>query len=86
MINVGNDWQPLFDEEQAKKNLYREIAGYDVDVAAKKARNEWNVALGKISVEGGSESDKAVFYTSLYRCFERPICLSGRPRAAPRCD
>ena len=66
----------FIDEEQAKKNLYREIAGYDVDVAAKKARNEWNVALGKISVEGGSESDKAVFYTSLYRCFERPICLS----------
>lgn len=66
----------FIDEEQAKKNLYREIAGYDVDVAAKKARNEWNTALGKISVEGGTESDKTVFYTSLYRCFERPINLS----------
>lgn len=66
----------FIDEEQAKKNLYREIAGYDVDVAAKKGRNEWNNALGKIQVSGGTESDKTVFYTSLYRCFERPINMS----------
>ena len=34
-------------EDQAKKNLEREIAAYDVDVVAKIARNDWNDALGK---------------------------------------
>lgn len=66
----------FIDAEQAKKNLEREIAAYDVDVVAKTARNIWNEALGKIKIQGGSNDDKVVFYTSLYRCYERPICLS----------
>ena len=64
------------DVEQAKKNLQREIAAYDVNVVAKAAKDAWNRALGKIVVDGGSEDDKTVFYTSLYRCYERPICIS----------
>lgn len=63
-------------EEQAKKNLEREIAAYDVDVVAKIAKNDWNEALGKIQVQGGTADDKVVFYTSLYRCYERPVNLS----------
>ncbi|MEG2068091.1 MAG: GH92 family glycosyl hydrolase, partial [Tannerellaceae bacterium] len=63
-------------EEQAKKNLEREIAAYDVDVVAKVARNDWNDALGKIQVKGGTQDEKTVFYTSLYRCYERPVNLS----------
>lgn len=62
--------------EQAKKNLEREIAAYDVDVIAEIGKNDWNEALGKIMVNGGSEDDKTVFYTSLYRCYERPVNLS----------
>lgn len=63
-------------EEQAQQNLMREIAAYDVDVVAKIARNDWNDALGKIQVQGGTENDKVIFYTSLYRCYERPVNLS----------
>ena len=66
----------FIDVEQAKKNLQREIAAYDVDVVAKAGQNAWNQALDKIEVEGGTEDDKTVFYTSLYRCFERPVCIS----------
>ena len=66
----------FIDAEQAKKNLQREIAAYDVDVVAKAGLNAWNQALDKIQVEGGTEDDKTVFYTSLYRCFERPVCIS----------
>lgn len=62
--------------EQAKKNLEREIAAYDVNVVAKIARNDWNDALGKIQIQGGDKTDKGVFYTSLYRCYERPVNLS----------
>ena len=66
----------LISAEQAKKNLEREIAAYDVDVVAKSGRSAWNEALGKIQVQGGTEDEKTVFYTSFYRCYERPICLS----------
>ena len=66
--------------EQAQKNLYREISAYNVDAIAQIGRNAWNDALGKIQVEGGSETDKVVFYTSLYRCYERPVCLSEEGR------
>lgn len=84
VLSFGNDVKDLgvrygisfIDAAQAKKNLEREIAAYDVDVVAKIARNDWNDALGKIQVQGGTEDEKIVFYTSLYRCYERPVNLS----------
>lgn len=63
-------------EEQAKKNLQREIQHFDVDVVAAKGRRIWNEALSNIQVKGGSEDQKTVLYTSYYRTFERPICYS----------
>ncbi|MEI6141723.1 MAG: GH92 family glycosyl hydrolase [Mariniphaga sp.] len=63
-------------EEQAKKNLKREISDYSVDNLANKGREIWNQALGKILVKDDNLNNKTVFYTSLYRVFERPICIS----------
>lgn len=75
--NIGVRYGISFiSEEQAKNNLEREVAAYDVNVAAKIARNDWNETLGKITIQGGTEDEKVVFYTSLYRCFERPVNLS----------
>lgn len=75
--NVGIRYGVSFiDEKQARKNLEREIKGFDVDAIAKVARDAWNEALGKIEIKGGTDDDKQVFYTSLYRCFERPVCIS----------
>lgn len=65
----------LISEEQAKKNLNREIDGFDLKTVAEKGRQAWNDALGAIQVQGTPE-DMETFYTSLYRTFERPICLS----------
>ena len=64
------------DEAQAKKNLMREIALSDLDAVAEKGRQVWNEALGKIEVQGSSEEDKTIFYTSFYRFYERMICMS----------
>lgn len=63
-------------EEQAKKNLKREIQHFDVDIVAVKGRRIWNEALANIQVKGGTEDQKTVLYTSYYRTFERPICYS----------
>ena len=84
VLAFGNDVKKLgirygisfISEEQAKKNLEREIHDYDVASVASLARDKWNEALGKIEVQGATEDDKAVFYTSLYRVHERPINLS----------
>ena len=63
-------------EEQAKNNLEREQKDYNVKQLADNGRAIWNEVLGKIKVEGNNDTDKTVFYTSLYRCFERPVCIS----------
>lgn len=63
-------------EEQAKKNLRREQDGYDVDAVAERGRAVWNEALSRIRVEGGTDDQRTVLYTSYYRTFERPVCLS----------
>jgi predicted alpha-1,2-mannosidase len=62
--------------EQAKKNLEREIAEYDIEAVASAGRRIWNEALGKIRIDGGTDNEKSVFYTSLYRVYERPVALS----------
>ena len=62
--------------EQAKKNMQRELPDFNLKALAAKGRQIWTEALGHIEVEGGSEAEKSVFYTSLYRTFERPVCIS----------
>ncbi len=61
---------------QAKINLQREIKDYDLKKVVSRGKEIWNSALAKTKVEGGSEADKAVFYTSIYRTYERPVCIS----------
>lgn len=63
-------------KEQAKANLRREISGYNLTETAQKGREIWNTTLGKIKVDGTDENAKTIFYTSLYRTYERMICIS----------
>lgn len=62
--------------EQAKKNLAKEIGGRGFEETKNAARDVWNKALGKIKVEGGTPDQKRVFYTALYRCYERMVNIS----------
>ena len=67
----------LVSEEQAMKNLKREQGNaFNRSEVEKKGRKEWNETLSTIKVEGGSDNQKTVLYTSYYRTFERPVCLS----------
>lgn len=74
-INVGYGIS-FIDTKQAKSNFEREIKGKSFEEIKNYGRKIWNDALGKITIEGGTSDDKQVFYTSLYRTFERPVCLS----------
>jgi predicted alpha-1,2-mannosidase len=71
--------------EQAELNLKREL-GPDKTLEKTKtnAAAVWNKALGKIVVEGGSEADKATFYSCFFRAslFSRKfyeIDAAGKP-------
>ena len=63
-------------EDQAKKNYIREVSGHDLKLLHADGRRIWNEALGKIEVQGGTDDERTIFYTSFYRTFERPVCIS----------
>lgn len=63
-------------EEQAEKNMRREQKEYNLENLVQTGRDIWNETLGRIRVEGGTEDEKIVFYSSFYRTFERPVCMS----------
>ena len=71
----------LISQEQAEKNLKREQGkSFDIANVIKDGRKEWNEVLSNIIVEGGTDNQKTVLYTSYYRTFERPVCLSEEGR------
>ena len=70
----------FIDADQAKANMERELSNIDLKSLQKQGRDIWNKALGKIEIEGGSLDEKKVFYTSLYRCYERPVSISENGR------
>lgn len=65
----------FIDATQAKNNMVRELNNKDLKTIVAEGANAWNNVLDKIKVSG-NENDKTIFYTSLYRCFERPVNIS----------
>lgn len=53
-------------EEQARLNLTQELAHWDFDRVKQDSFDEWNRELGKINVDGGTESERIKFYTDLW--------------------
>lgn len=66
----------FIDQEQAKRNMEREVDGKELGEIHSIARKIWNDKLGKLKVKGSNYDKLQVYYTSLYRCFERPVCIS----------
>jgi predicted alpha-1,2-mannosidase len=62
--------------EQAKKNLDHEIPEWGFEKVKDAAKARWNQALGRIAVEGGTATERRIFYTALYRCYERMINIT----------
>lgn len=59
--------------EQAARNLAAEISDNDLEALAARGRKIWNDRLRVIEVEGGTEDERSVFYTALWRTFERMV-------------
>ncbi|MCX6251001.1 MAG: GH92 family glycosyl hydrolase [Bacteroidetes bacterium] len=58
--------------EGARKNLEKEIPGWNFDEVANAAANSWNKELGKIVVSGGTHDQQVIFYTALYHALLNP--------------
>lgn len=62
--------------ENAKMNLEKEIAGKSFAEISNEADRTWENLLSKIIVSGGTEREKGIFYSCLYRSFLWPALRS----------
>lgn len=60
------------DSEKAKLNLGKEILGKTFDEVRVQADRTWEEALAKVKVTGGTEQQKSLFYSGLYRVMQNP--------------
>ena len=61
--------------KNAEENLYAEMKGWDFDETHETCAQLWDKELAKVTVTGGTEDEKTVFYTALYHTLIDPrIC------------
>jgi len=60
----------------AKENLEKEIGSKSFEEILSEGKANWTDFLNRIQVEGGSEKEKEMFYSSLYRSFLWPALRS----------
>jgi hypothetical protein len=58
--------------EGAGNNLNTELPGWNFDEVRENAKKVWNKELGKIQVEGGTATERQIFYTALYHSLIHP--------------
>ena len=63
--------------ERARRNLEREIPGWELEAVHAAARQQWRDVLDHIRIEGGSDSERRNFMTALYRSHTMPHDLTG---------
>ncbi len=62
--------------ENAKENLQKELGNRSFDTVKAEASATWQALLSKIQVSGGTERQKELFYSCLYRSFLWPALRS----------
>lgn len=62
--------------ENAKQNLEKELAGKSFETVREEASSTWETLLSRIQVSGGTERQKELFYSCLYRSFLWPALRS----------
>ncbi|MGB2870164.1 MAG: GH92 family glycosyl hydrolase [Bacteroidota bacterium] len=72
-VKVGISYISL---EQAARNVEKEMVGWNFDGVKQRARGIWEETLGKVKVEGGTEKQRRIFYTAIYRAHERMVSIS----------
>ncbi|WP_297090441.1 GH92 family glycosyl hydrolase [uncultured Draconibacterium sp.] len=73
LVEVGISYVSI---ENARLNLNHETSNFDFEATRKQASEKWNNALSTITVKGGTDDQKTVFYTGLYHIQIHPNILS----------
>ena len=61
--------------DNARKNLNAEQNGFEFEKVVKEGHDEWAHTLDRVTVEGGTEDQRRVFYTALYHTQIHPTVL-----------
>ncbi len=89
LVNVGIGVS-LRSVNDAERYLWLELGHQTLDELRQEARSQWDAMLGTIQVEGGTHTDRSLFYTALYHALVMPRDRSGdNPRwqsAEPHID
>lgn len=84
LIGLGNKAQSVsfrygisyISVDQAKQNMLNEIPDWDFAAVRDHAMDLWENVIDQISVKGGTEAQRRVFYTALYRSYERMVDIN----------
>jgi predicted alpha-1,2-mannosidase len=60
----------------ARANLEKEIPAYDFDSVLASARSLWTDAMKNVSIDGGTDDQRSIFYTALYHTMIDPRSVS----------
>jgi predicted alpha-1,2-mannosidase len=67
-------------QEGAEANLSQEIPGFNFNEVHATARQIWSQMLERVSVDGGSADERAIFYTGIYHSLLSPNVFSDEDR------
>ncbi len=73
LLKVGISFVSTAD---ARENLRAEDPGWSVAGVSARARHAWDALLGRITVSGGTEAQRHIFYTALYHSLLFPNVVS----------
>ncbi|MBI9060700.1 MAG: GH92 family glycosyl hydrolase [Marinilabiliaceae bacterium] len=63
--------------KKARQNLENEVSHWDFNKVHDAARQQWNDVLATINIEGATDIDQTIFYSSLYRTMLMPVDRTG---------
>ena len=66
--------------ENAQNNIQAELPDWNFDKVRNSAKSSWNNVLNKVQI-GGTDEQKQLFYSSMYRLFEQPENIGDAGKA-----
>ena len=72
--------------DNARENLNTEQPSFAFEQIKRNAREQWRKCLDKVTVEGGTDRDKRMFYTALYHTQLHPNILNDVNGEYPRME
>jgi len=80
LIKVGISYTSI---ENASMNIETELPHWNFNQTVADSRKEWSALLGRIKIEGGTESDQRRFYTDLWHALQGRKMISDANGAYP---